>query len=195
MVDKNVNFYDETNRMDYGKANEYKKFHNAYDAEGGDCSVYKDTNKDTNGDNYIPCAHLSMEVWFPNGELTEAQNLGKAEQLQFNGQIGHQGWHITQFSIKRDPSLGNHFGMRGETNRQKLASTFKFPTTWKHYCTFVSSSNCTKDDGIAMRPPAADGSEDEKYFFLGAYTGYFRLTNKSDCDKTKECVGHFLNYP
>ena len=119
MVDKNVNFYDETNRMDYGKANEYKKFHNAYDAEGGDCSFYKDTNKDTNGDNYIPCAHLSMEVWFPNGELTEAQNLGKAEQLQFNGQIGHQGWHITQFSIKRDPSLGNHFGMRGETNRQK----------------------------------------------------------------------------
>ena len=35
VFDKNINFYDETNRMDYGKLNKYEMFQSAYDAAGG----------------------------------------------------------------------------------------------------------------------------------------------------------------
>mmetsp|Transcript_4200 Transcript_4200/g.8100 ORF Transcript_4200/g.8100 Transcript_4200/m.8100 type:complete len:257 (+) Transcript_4200:121-891(+) len=91
--DKNVNFYDETNRMDYGKANKYEMFQRAYDAVGGDCSIYNEANKDASGDDYIPCAHAVMEVWATSVELLDAQKKGVAEPGQFMGINGVKGWH------------------------------------------------------------------------------------------------------
>lgn len=88
-----------------------------------------------------------------------------------------------------------YFGFAGEENREKLAKTFKRPTTWKDYCTKVSQSNCTIPDDVATRPPAEDGSEDGRYFSSGFYTGHFRATDKNDCAKTPKCTGHIVDYP
>ena len=195
MAEVNVNFYDETNRMEYGKANEYQMFTNAHDA-GGDCTVYKDANEGASGEDYIPCAHMVLDVWFPNDSFKSAQKAGHSESMQYVGMIGYQGWHITKFSLEKDPSLATHFGIAGEENRQKLADTFKRPTTWRDYCHLISPSKCTVKDDVATRPPEADdGSEDGKYFSRGSYTGYFRATDKNDCTKTEKCTGHFLDYP
>lgn len=38
--DKIVNFYDENSRMEYGTGNDYGVIQHAFDAEGGDCTVY-----------------------------------------------------------------------------------------------------------------------------------------------------------
>lgn len=197
VVEKNANFYDVTNRMDYGKANEYKMFEYAHSAPGGDCSIYRDRNEkvkvDVNADDYIPCAHAVMEIWSSNGELKTALKEEVAEQTEQLGVIGNQGWHVTRSSIQRDPSLAHYFGLQGDSNRQKLADTFKRPTTWKHYCTYISQNNCTTPDDVATQPPAA--AEEGKYFVEGPYTGFFRKTEKNDCNKTENCTGHIMDYP
>jgi len=195
VFEKNVNFYDETNRMDYGQATRYEMFQRAYDAAGGDCSIYNEANKEAGGDDYLPCAHAVMEVWSTNDELLDVQKKGVAEPGQLLGIIGFQGWHITLSSIEKDPSLANIYGMTGESNRQKLADTFKRPTTWRYYCNFISPNNCTTPNDVATRPPAEDGSEDGRFFALGNYTGFFRATMKNDCNQTKACTGHFMDWP
>jgi len=197
--DKNVNFYDESNSMGYGKSNDFEFFQRAYDAEGGDCSIYNEANKrEAGGDGdgeYIPCAHAVMDVWSTNPDLEDAQRKGVVEPGQFVGMVGHQGWQVTKSSIVNDSSLANIYGIRGRENRRKLADRFKRPTTWKYYCNSISPNNCTSDDGVATRPPAADGSEDGSYFSSGSYTGFFRRTEKNDCDITENCTGHFMDYP
>ena len=101
---------------------------------------------------------------------------------------------VTRFSVERDPSLANYFGLGGEANREKLAETFKRPTTWGTYCQNVSTTNCTVADGVAARAPAED--EAGKYFSAGAYTGHFRKTAKNDCCEGQcNCTGHFMDYP
>lgn len=105
-------------------------------------------------------------------------------------------WYVPQFTIQKDNSISSHYGLAGEDNRRKLAQTFKRPTTWKDYCQQISSNNCAEDDGVAKRPPAEDGSEDNKFFSSGVYTGYFRFTEKNDCNTYPDtCTGHFLDYP
>ena len=79
--------------MDYGKSNKYEMFQRAYDAAGGDCSIYNEANKEAGGDDYIPCAYTVMEVWLTNVELLDAQEKGVAELGQFMGVIGFQSWH------------------------------------------------------------------------------------------------------
>ena len=53
------NFYDPKLRMDYGSGNDVNVVTNAFEAEGGDCSVY-DNREQTE---YIPCAHFAMDIW------------------------------------------------------------------------------------------------------------------------------------
>lgn len=57
--DANINFYDAMNRMEYGTGNDVDVIENAYNAEGGDCSVYRDREE------YMPCANVVVEVWSP----------------------------------------------------------------------------------------------------------------------------------
>ena len=77
--------------MDYGKPNKYEMSQRAYDAAGGDRSIYNEANKEAGGDDYILCAHAVMEVWLTNVELLDAQKKGVAEPGQFMGVIGFQG--------------------------------------------------------------------------------------------------------
>jgi hypothetical protein len=188
--DNITNFYDVSNRMDYGTSSDVSVIQNAFDANG-DCSVYKRGNL---GDEYMPCANIAMDLWYPE-RWDSAVDSGAAEAAKITGVIGVDGWHVTKFAIEKDPSLSSYFGMKGEDNRQKLAETFKRPTTWKDYCEQVSASNCSESDSVATRPPSEDGSEDNKYFLEGSYTGYFRTTEKNDCNANPNCTGHFLDYP
>ena len=190
MADKNLNFYDELNRMEYGSSYDQSVIENAHAAEGGDCTIYKDKG----GDEYSPCAHLCMDIW--NNGWDGLVESGAAETSKLVGMIGNQGWHIMDHSVRNDSSLATHYGLRGEENRRKMAETFKRPTTWHDYCTIVSLSNCTVEDDVAKRPPAGDGSEDNKYFSLGLYTGHFRATEKNDCGANPTtCTGHIIDYP
>ncbi len=194
-ADKNLNFYDESNRMEYGSSYSVSAIEKALNAEGGDCTIY---NKNKGGDDheYAPCAHLVMEIWFDRYDNVVESGAGEATKLV--GMVGLQSWYITNFSIKRDPSLANYFGLSGEVNRRKLAETFKRPTTWRDYCTLVSANNCTADDGVATRAPAADGSEDNRYFSSGLYKGHFRATEKNNCEAnptTCTGTGHIVDFP
>lgn len=44
VIDENTNFYDVSNRLDYGTGNDVATIQNAFDAKWGDCSVYKEGN-------------------------------------------------------------------------------------------------------------------------------------------------------
>ena len=91
--------------------------------------------------------------------------------------------------------LDFYSGYQGKQNREKLARTFKRPTTWKEYCTLVSTKHCSEKDDFAHEAPPEDGSEDGRYFVEGKYTGYFRATDKNNCTNNEKCSGHFMNYP
>jgi hypothetical protein len=118
------------------------------------------------------------------------------EPPSFIGVVGQEGWFVPLFTAQRDPSLLSYFGMVGEENRQKLADRFLRPTTWATYCREVSVDNCSTPDNVATRAPLEDGSEDNRYFADGLYTGYFRKTEENDCIKwPKNCTGHFADYP
>mmetsp|Transcript_14818 Transcript_14818/g.26505 ORF Transcript_14818/g.26505 Transcript_14818/m.26505 type:complete len:390 (+) Transcript_14818:151-1320(+) len=195
LADKNNNFYNRENRMDYGYANTFNFFQNTFDAKGGDCTIYKENNdKLAREDGYIPCAHVMPEVWSENEELRDAKIRDIVEQPALTGLIGGQGWYIMKFSIERDPSLSIYTGYQNSKNRQKLAETFKRPTTWGEYCTLVSTNNCSIPNGIAKRAPPEDGSKDGSYFTEGSYTGHFRATDKNNCTKNENCTGHFIDY-
>lgn len=191
-----MNFYSPTNEMDYGASNTYDHIKNA-DEAGGDCTVYKKNNQEALQDDtveYIPCAHAVPEFWFDNQELYDLQDQEIASPSQFSGAIGDQSWYITKNTLVRDPSMGVYFGLQGEKNRQKLAETFKRPTSWLDYCIEVSADKCVTDDGVATRYPS-DDDEKDMYFKAGEYTGHFRLTEKNDCSRTEPCTGHIMNYP
>jgi hypothetical protein len=197
--DANLDFYDETNRMEYSLGNGVQVIENAYcyRAPGGDCSVYRGNEE------YVPCANVAVDLWSPKtwapavesgaGEATKRMSKYHSTSrilllldcsqilLIYNffiychqtviGIIGNQNWFITQNTIKMEPSLSSYhrFQFQGRDNRRKLAETFKRPTTWKDYCLYVSENNCTTDNGVAAGPPAQDESEDDKYFVAGVY--------------------------
>lgn len=90
MADKNLNFYDAVNRLEYGAAiRKYAMYQNAYDVEGGDCTKYKSYNE--TGD-YMPCAHATMEVWSVNTHYHNNKDVGVVEARQFTGAVGYEAW-------------------------------------------------------------------------------------------------------
>jgi len=145
-----------------------------------------------NESNYIPCGHVMPEVWndqFPIVSELEDKNI--IEPSEGTGGIGELHWFIPKLLAEKDPTLMSYFGMQGEKNRRKLAETFKRPTTWKDYCNIVSLDNCTTNDGIASRYP--NNEEESLYFLDGLYKGYFRATEKNDCDANPDnCTGHIV---
>ncbi|KAL7545423.1 hypothetical protein ACHAWF_008772 [Thalassiosira exigua] len=179
MPDKKLSFYDETNRMKFGKANEYDSFQYAYDAEGGDCTAYFQENQDdVAAENYIPCANMVMEVWYANDDFYAKEKSGVTGPMDYIGAVGSDGWFITKSTLLKEPSLGTHYGMQGEKNRQKLAQIFKRPTTFKEYCILVSTTKCTIPDNTTTRPPAKDGSEDSFSLFRAFTRATFVLLKR-----------------
>ena len=108
-----------------------------------------------------------------------------------HGTSTHYGYHVPEATLKRHPFVASHFGLRGDNNRERLASIFKVPTNWSYYCTEISKSNCADDDGVATRAPA-NTEEEESYFLEGEYSGYFR---DNDCDDSEDCTGAVIAPP
>lgn len=58
----------------------------------------------------------------------------------------------------------------------------------------VSLDNCASPDAHSSRVPSND--ETGVYFLLDSYTGYFRATEKNDCDSyPTTCTGMFVDFP
>ena len=150
---------------------------------GGRCEL---TDKD--------CVHVFPEVWNSQGrKLTEFTKEGHIDHLSGNGQVGKGSWYIPLHTAEQYPGLISYNGLTGQ--REKLASIFNRPTSWGDYCDFYSPTNCTKDDGVAVRSPA-DEDEKGKYFHDGLYTGFFRPTEKNDCSLNPDtCTGHIVDSP
>ena len=150
---------------------------------GGRCEA---TEKD--------CVHVMPEVWIGQGKRwTEYLEEGHIDQLSGDGQVGKGAWCIPFHTAKMHPDLTSFHGLSGQ--REKLASIFNRPTSWGEYCELYSPTNCTEDDGVAVRLPA-DEDEKAKYFQGGSYTGFFRPTDKNDCSLNPDtCSGHITGGP
>ena len=151
-------------------------------------------NDPSKPDEYRSCAHVVPEVWEADSLInSKAEGTGPFREL---GMLTSQKWYVPKFTAMRDPSLTTVYGLAGDQNREKLARTFKRPTTWKEYCDEVSLDNCATDDGIAARPPSDE--EDDSMFADGSFSGYFRYTAASNCTgfpNNETCTGHFSDYP
>ncbi len=146
--------------------------------------------------NYEFCLHVIAEVW----EVQQIQRQSMVyrrliEPLDGIGMLGQESWFVPQFTAEKDPSLLTYLGLQGEKNRQKLAETFLRPTKWKVYCDIISPTHCQTADTVAKRAPVNE-SEYSRMFVEGLYTGYFRKTEKNDCDTNPaNCTGHITDYP
>lgn len=104
-------------------------------------------------------------------------------------------WWIPKVLATEDPTLTSYFGLSGQNNRRKIAELFKRPTTWGDYCEFISANNCAAEDETATRAPT-DEEESGRYFAEGLFKGYFRATEKNDCDANPNtCTGHIVLVP
>lgn len=111
------------------------------------------------------------------------------------GVLGEESWFITKFTLDEDPSLVSYHGLKGDSNREKMAKTFKRPVTWKDYCDEVSETKCQMPDVTAARYPK-DEEEEMRMFVDGFYRGYFRYTDANNCTLfPSNCTGHVANYP
>ncbi len=141
------------------------------------------------------CVDVMPEVW--NGQMPKVTSMvqeGTIDALDWCGQVGKLGFYIPQVTASKDPTLLSHYGLQGEENRQKLAETFRRPTTWAEYCEEVSTSNCTVADDFAESYPP-EGSE-SKYFVGGSYTGYFRMLPQNNCTEFPDtCTGYMVGPP
>ena len=180
-------FYDAQARLDYNRSVSIHPLIKATDLAGGDCRSLKTTSSD----NYEPCAHFAPEFW---GNPLFAIDEQKVEPPQGIGFLGQEAWFVTQFTADQDPTIVSHHGLQGEKNREKLAATFKRPTTWKDYCEQVSLDNCKTPNEVAQRPPL-DENEATRMFMTDEYTGHFRYTDQNNCTLTPNCTGHIANYP
>jgi hypothetical protein len=106
-------------------------------------------------------------------------------QEQRNGINVKLGFFIPFITAQRDPTLLTYLGLTGNNNRQKLAETFKTPTTWKDYCDLINS-NCTH------RPEKGNKKEEESYFIKDRYEGYFRVDYSNNCTANEFCTGHVV---
>ena len=182
-----VDFYGVDKRMDYP----------SYDATYAELNVSSevlDCRLLNNNPNYTACAHVVPEVWEAD-TLVDSKAIGTGP-FRDSGILASQKWYVPKFTALRDPSLTNIYGIAGDENREKLAKSFKRPTTWKEYCDEVSLDGCAVDDGVASRPPSE--GEESSMFKDGAYTGYFRYTEANNCTgypNNNTCTGHFSDYP
>ncbi|CAB9511850.1 72 kDa inositol polyphosphate 5-phosphatase [Seminavis robusta] len=145
------------------------------------------------------CAHVLPDIW--NTDFTPFIYNNSIEPPIANGQIARQSLYIPAHTAATYPDLAIFYGLEGEANRRKLADIFKRPTTWGDYCREVSSNNCTVydntttvDDVTALRYPE-DEDEAAMYYSEGLYQGYFRATEKNDCDINPNCTGHVVAPP
>jgi 7 transmembrane sweet-taste receptor of 3 GCPR len=138
------------------------------------------------------CVHVLPEIWSSQEKLwNEYLKDGHIDQPSGNGQVGKASWYIPVHTAKQYPDLLSYHGLTGQ--REKLASIFNRPTSWGDYCESYSPTNCTMDDGIALRLPA-DKDESSRYFQDGFYTGFFRPTEKNDCSLNPDtCSGHIVD--
>lgn len=198
--DVNLDFYHPDMTFGWGTGNDWPILENSVKIHA-DCRQVPRTVKVTEPDEdgnmvtteaYQGCAQVIPEVW-----ATQSHNMARYQQEEVIegpmglGVIGQQAWFIPKFAVEEDPTLLTYFGLSGEQNRRKLAETFKRPTTWGDYCNQVSPTKCQMPDGVASRAPL-DDAEAGKYF-AGAktFTGYFRMTDESDCDAHPDtCTGH-----
>jgi len=146
--------------------------------------------------NYEFCLHVIAEVW--DVQMKERQDMvyrHLIEPLKGMGMLGQESWFVPQFTAAKDPSLLTYLGLQGEENRRKLAETFLRPTKWKDYCDTISPTNCRTADAVAKRAPENE-NEYSRMFVSGLYTGYFRETEKNDCDlHPTNCTGHIADVP
>ncbi|CAB9514931.1 Receptor-type guanylate cyclase gcy [Seminavis robusta] len=157
-------------------------------AEVKDCRKLKDEAE------YQPCFHMVPEVWWGARFGSTSLRLPGAEPPMELGALGYQSFWVVKFTAQNDSSLVSYLGLQGEENRRKLAETFKRPTTWKQYCQEETTDNCAKPDDTATGPPTNE--EEENFFFVpGQYNGYFRYTDKNDCDVNPNCTGFFADFP
>jgi len=192
--DKHFNFHDSEMPHDFA--------HMTYDfqairtaTEVGDCR--KLNSKESKAEvPYRSCAHI-MPMVSEAGQRDKIQELRDDAiiNLPQDNTFDAYRWFVPHFLAEKDPSILSHYGIKGESNRKKLAKTFKRPTTWDEYCRVVSPNNCTTEDDIASRMPEGD-NETGRYFVSGLYKGHFRATGKNDCDANpKTCTGHITNVP
>lgn len=178
-----LSFYDRDNAFSYPTV-----AGNNFDAirEGnrvGDCAK---TEK--------PCCHVLPEVWEEHRPVWDkAAEEGHIEYPSGNGMLSGSGWFIPDYVARDHPTFKSHFGLKDK--RHTLAEIFKRPTTWGDYCSLVSTSECTDDDGVAASKPSSQ-EEAESYFWDGQYTGHFRATEKNNCTLSPDtCTGAIIDYP
>lgn len=182
-----LSFYSETNDMVYPAVPyNYDALRRATDLNG-DCNV---ADLDSGSE---ACAHILPEVW--SGQInayTEALAEGYIEPPEGNGMIGKFSFMIPRELAASDPSLASWQGLQ---DRKKVAETFLRPTTWLEYCDLVPESNCTAGDDTAVRSPESP-EEEASYFMDDLYTGFFRPTEKNDCETHPDtCTGHVVDAP
>lgn len=170
----------------------YASLERAFTSNG--CTTVSMASSSRDPKEHERCGHFVTESW--NARKEKVQNLvrsGIIESPQGLGSVGQEAWYIPKSTAEKDPTLIGYWGIAGEENRRKLAERFKRPTTWKNYCDLVSTDQCQTPDSVAQRAPMED--EYGRYFFQDMYTGYFRNTEKNDCDNNPNCTGHFGDYP
>ena len=216
-----LDFYSETSRFDWGSAYQWNALAKA--KQVGDCRTLQqkqshnnnDPSEDKN-DSYEPCAHFMAEIWPSNHRVTIGNMVKEGAILPPTslGAFGLNNFFIPFRTAREHPDLTSFFGLslkyhpkndlsdanntitvtHQRAKRRLLAETFLRPTTWYDYCTDVSLDGCAIPDAVATRPPQDD--EHGRYFAPGAYTGYFRATEQSNCDLYPDtCTGVFIDFP
>jgi len=202
-------FYDVHGKMDYDRSNSAEPLAIATELEGCDCRSLilpsqqsqqqqqqsLSSASSSESSDYIPCAHFYPEFWGNPVPYIESLQVEPPESI---GLLGQESWFVTKFTAQQDSTLVSYHGLQGEANRQKLAATFKRPTTWKQYCEEVAAThtnNCSTPDHVAQRAPETE-EEASRMFVEGLYTGHFRLTDANNCNlHPTTCTGHIANYP
>ena len=201
-----LNFYDPEMSFSYGAMGydwDAMKRANVAPVRGGTCPKSWRTEPTTTNDDanvteweYTSCAHVIPEVW--SGQTSTVADLTSqqiVEPPEGTGAVGKLSWFLPKFVARSDPSLTHWLGLTGESNRRKVAETFKVPTTFGQYCTEIVPHNCTEETLFASRPPA-DEAEAGKYYIAGVYQGFFRWTPQNDCDlNPTTCRGHIADVP
>lgn len=137
------------------------------------------------------CSHVIPELWVGQTlAMKKAQSDQVIAQASSLDALGEVHWFMPKFTLDEYPEFYSYHGMKGDENRQKLASLFKRPTTWLQYCEEFSPTKC-ENDTTASRWPEPD--EGNKFFANGFYDGYFHRSDKSNCHLfAHNCTGEFI---
>ncbi|CAB9531373.1 unknown protein [Seminavis robusta] len=139
--DLSLNLYHPDKPVDYHA--DYRGYTDAFALAyelDGDCS--KAQQQQSIG--YQQCGHFLTESWlYTHPDVQNQIYEGILEPPQSLGMLAQESWFVPKFTAQRDPTLLSYLGLQGDDNRQKLADSFKRPTTWHDYCEEVSRDNCT----------------------------------------------------